>query len=133
MSETNYPKRGELSEDGKVYTAMDGTVHLFKARLHGEACGDRPCSLYMFDEDCPRNVNSNDPCCYSLSPGAYVPSAEEAEACDMARAMIDHCGFHRWLADKAGGVCCTKFIDRCCESRSYLAAHKQADAWEVKP
>lgn len=138
----NYPKRGEMSEDGKYYTHTDGSVHNRIERKLSEYCGDKPCSLYDKEGDCPPYVNY-EPCRYSLVKGAYVPSAEEQEACDMARAAIQNCSTHYYWSRPMDIRTCEHNMNHChscscltaksCPSRAYLAAHGDANAWEVMP
>lgn len=59
--------------------------------------------------------------------GAYVPTDEEREACDMAREMIALC------SDMADCDYCLNFEKKSCPARAYMAAHGCAEAWEVKP
>ena len=131
----NYPKRGELSDDGKYYTHTDGSVH---ERVSFNGCNR--CSL---DEYC--DTQELPPCgeigcantMFSRAPEAYVPSDEEQSACVMARAMINNC--HRSRSRWHGVGCedcvkCTGAItSTSCEARVWLAKYHQPDAWEVKP
>ena len=105
----NYPKRGCRSKDLKTITYYNGKVAVF----------------------CETEKK------WKIIKGAYVPSDEEREACDMARAMIHMCGYFRGLAIPAQSrqACgrCSDLSNKSCPARLYLAAHKQPDAWEIKP
>lgn len=129
MSEqTKYPKRGHMSEDGKVYTDCKGGVHERVADMKQSNLLMCPgaCSLLAVDDFYPRDHNEESICRWTLIEGAYVPSDCELEACEMARAMIEQCVF-------SGGDCsdCGAFTDQNCPARVYLAAHGDAQAWEV--
>lgn len=66
--------------------------------------------------------------------GAYVPTDEESEACDMARAAITKCEkWHKHAMVETKCNCCQYFLNKDCPARAYLAEHGCADAWEVKP
>lgn len=62
-----------------------------------------------------------------ISKGAYVPTDEEREACDMARKMIALC------SDMADCNYCLHVEKKSCPARAYLAKHGDPNAWEVKP
>ena len=139
MDERNgmtYPKRGEMSEDGKFYTHTDGTVNSFDTSTGF-------CNECVFvGVNCSKEVPAK---CqggvFKRIEGAYVPSTEEQEACDMARAMIVNCGDYRYWSkppdvrtsdhDKHHCVGCVELTERKCPARAYLAAHGDAHAWET--
>ena len=119
MSEqTNWPKRGEMSADGELYTHLDGTVHRKVDPMLCEHCSiqNRECSLAR-------------ECAYELIEGVYVLSDAEQKACDMAREALRTCNFHASI----GCANCGDFVEKSCPSRRYLAEMKQPKAWEVTP
>lgn len=136
MSEQNYPARGKMSEDGKYYTHTDGSVHErveYADDVH--VCDD--CSLVdltgMVTEIGCARCEFPKKCQWKHVAGAYVPTDEEREACDMARAMIKLCPQSPLIEDAEHCVGCPYLKDKDCPARGYLAAHHQQDAWEVNP
>ena len=124
----NYPKRGCMSEDRKFYTHTDGSVH-HRAEPNPSEDSCSFCSLEWLEHDGRPCENCEH--VMWIIPGEYVPSDEEREACDMAREAIKKCVAHyAWLS---GCKSCTWFIGKTCDTRKYLSAHHQPDAWDVKP
>lgn len=123
----NYPARGETSEDGRYYTHTDGAVH---ERVPFEGC--RKCSLFgaaqCVNVSCGDLINGK-MAMFKLVEGAYVQTAEETEACDMAWKMIAVCGPHDAFTPCGS---CKLFTEKLCPARAYLAKHGDATAWEVK-
>lgn len=120
----NYPKRGQMSEDGKYYTHTDGSVHV--VNKNSKSCSG--CSLEKVDGcRCSKGY------AWTLVWGAYVQTDEVQAACEMAREMIKKCCSIHVIA--GGGCCnwCVSWFEKSCPARAYLAAHGQTDAWEVKP
>lgn len=101
--QTKYPARGQQSEDGRYVTSRFGNVY-----------------------DTTLGLN--------VKPVGYVPSDPEQAACDMARAMIVVCGALYSENYDHCGACngCFRLEEKSCPARSYLAAHGDASAWEVK-
>ncbi len=126
-----YPKRGEMSEDGKFYTHTDGSVH---EKLIVPSEGWRMCvnCSFFVDYDCEsgRVAPCTEATIFKRIDGAYVLSAEEQEACDMARAMIVVCMNDYRVEASCNG--CGQLSEKTCPARAYLAAHGDANAWEVK-
>lgn len=123
----NYPARGESSADGRYYTHTDGTVH---ERVPLTLCSK--CSMFLADcSDIDCGFIGNHHAMLRLVSGAYVPSAETSEACDMARAMIAKCE-RGWKQTYLPCASCGSYADKSCPARAYLAKHGAADAWEVK-
>jgi len=132
----NYPKRGQMSDDGKYYTHTDGSVH-HRAEPEPSTDSCSFCSVEWLEHE-------GKPCdnCKHVMwivKGAYVPSDEERAACDMARQAIKRCDrFKRWYDEVEGGILphgcslCSELKDRSCPARAYLASHGHQDAWEVK-
>lgn len=122
----NYPKRGEMSEDGKYYTHTDGSVH----EVTDTNC--QACSAFTHDFCKTLRVCTSG---WQVVEGAHVPSAEEQEACDMARAMIYRCSCYRYEllhgCDAKPCNSCSLFTSKSCPARAYLASHGDANAWEV--
>jgi len=121
-----YPRRGQLSEDGKLYTHMDGSVYEKVSESHVCSVADcKKCSNVPFY--CMR---------WSRIEVAYVQTEEERDACDMARNMIEQCSYFRGLAIPAHSrqSCgrCSYLSNKVCPAREYLAKHGCSDAWEVK-
>lgn len=135
MSEqAKYPARGQMSDDGKVYTDKDGAVHEVTDTNWQDCTG---CT----HDFCGPSLGCKGG--WHRIKGAYVPSSEEVAACDMARAMIEYCEDFRSLWEcgenhsptigrPSGCICCPKFANKSCPARVYLAAHGDATAWEVK-
>lgn len=123
--EMNYPKRGEMSDDGKFYTHTDGSVHETEI---GRDNGCHVCSVDKSNERCHAECGFSSH--FRLVEGAYVPSDEEREACDMARHQISICNMRNNIVNCRKD--CVWFVDKTCPARLYLAAHKQQDAWVVK-
>lgn len=130
----NYPKRGEMSDDGRFYTHTDGSVH---ERLIVPSEGWRMCvnCSFFVDYDCEsgRVAPCTEATIFKRIEGAYVTSAEEQEACDMARSMIVKCGgpeSTRCLY-YGGGYLCDDITNKSCPARAYLASHGDAHAWET--
>ena len=126
----NYPKRGQVSDDGKYYTHTDGRVHYRVERNPSEdTCSF--CSVAWLAHD-------GKPCATCehamlIVEGAYVPSDEEREACEMARNMIAEC--YAWISGMMEAKDCSpcpNFADKSCPARKYPAAHGDEKAWEVK-
>lgn len=135
MSEqTKHPARGEMSADGKFYTHTDGTVH---ERITWPSDGWRMCPHCSFAKhgcDGGRVAPCSETSVFRRIEGAYVYSADEQAACDMARAMIVVCGALYSENYDHCGACngCFRLEEKSCPARSYLAAHGDASAWEVK-
>ena len=119
---SDYPRRGEMSEDGNYYTHTDGSVHEVEI---GVANGCHVCSVGKTKNECYALCSWANH--FRLVEGAYVQSDEEREACDMARKMIALC------SDMADCNYCLHIEKKSCPARAYLAEHGCADAWEVKP
>lgn len=119
----NYPKRGEKSADGKLYTDNNGGVH--ESIAFSQCCD---CSLW----DDTGDVDCGMPCggrmMFRRIEAAYVQTDDVLAACDMARHALRTCNFHATI----GCENCGDFAERSCPARAYLAQHKQLDAWEVK-
>lgn len=120
----NYPKRGQMSDDGNYYTHTDGRV--FKSSV--DDCRDCDMADESVHDLCGPLCHNG----WSRAEGAYVTTDEEQAACDMARAMIKKCCSIHVIA--GGGCCnwCVSWFEKSCPARAYLAAHGQPDAWEVK-
>jgi hypothetical protein len=121
----NYPKRGQMSEDGKVYTHTNGSVHkrffelsaCDKCSLQKDACGEAECISGHFEK----------------IEGAYVPTDEEREACDMAHKAIGVCSCRTVTGcEYPSELTCHSLIGKECVLRKYLADHGDAKAWEAK-
>lgn len=127
MSEqTKYPKRGQTSSDGKTYTDHDGTVHVWTPRRLGEKCEDANCSMFGKESPCP-DPAEDAPCGWLKVEGAYVPSDDVLEACEMARKAIVMCS----VRDDSECDGCYEFHNKSCHLRLFLAAHGDQKAWEV--
>jgi len=143
MSDTKYPERGKVSEDGKFYTHVDGSVH---ENTH-DFGGDNVCAV------CSLNDHSDTTTCFvdcNLAggsafwrkiEGAYVPSPEEREAYEAMREMIGECSgrqkfidipFHKDI-NLHGCATCNMFPDKSCPARLYLSKHGDEKAWSVTP
>lgn len=124
----NYPARGETSEDRHYYTHTNGTVY---ERVPVDECQN--CSFVRTGK-CHKvrcvTFKNGYMAMFKLVEGAYVQSAEESEACDMARAHITMCETHHISHD--GCEACCEFGTKKCHLRKYLAKHGATDAWEVK-
>lgn len=129
MNEQKYPKRGQVSEDGQYYTHKDGTVH-----EHSDT-NCQACSAFMYDFNCSVTPRNNGPCGYHVIEGAYVLSADELEACDMARKAIEQCGrdYVYPCQPKCKTELCEHLVDKTCHLRKWLERCGQADAWTVMP
>lgn len=125
-----YPKRGEMSEDGKFYTHTDGSVHACSGQnAWTRTCECEDCSVLRF---CHATAGLlGDRCGWSLVRDAS-PSDDEQEACDMARHCIDICKQYRSYSYDDCKTC-PHVTNRTCPARAYLAAHGDANAWEVTP
>lgn len=123
-----YPKRGCMSApDQKYHTHTNGDVY------------ERNCQTCQFVKGngfCGYEVGGHRPCNWKKVEGAYVPSAEEQAACEMARRMILMCGYFRGIAIPAQSrqACgrCPDLSNKSCPARKDLERCGQADAWEVK-
>ena len=126
--QTKYPARGEMSADGKLYTGKNGSV--YASTFDGTSDNCTLCDVTECEGEIACATSYN----LKRIEGAYVPSTDEQAACDMARAMIVVCGALYSENYDHCGACngCFRLEEKSCPARSYLAAHGDASAWEVK-
>lgn len=127
----NYPARGKMSADGRYYTHTDGSVHVQKKEVSKTCAG---CSVAKCEGFCLANCTFETR--FALVEGAHVSTAEESEACQMAREAICLCGNFRGLAllvrSRQSCARCSWLADKRCPARAYLDKHGDPNAWEVQ-